>query len=180
MGNAEARAAVRARREAEAWEQVRTVPRRLSASPGVGGIGRQRLQLVFDPFHETGWVWDLRHYSDPPHRDDWQVYRSELVASNTDRMIVGFDLLAVESDTLAGYFQQITSITLPLAPDLSGFSGCDGTGFELALFGDRNSEWRVKWWTFWPEQWRPLVTVAADMIAALLAAGTVEPPPNRS
>ena len=44
--------------------------------------------------------------------------------------------------------------------------------YELALFGDLYSEWRFRWWSEWPAQWRPLVELAAEMHAAFAAAAS--------
>jgi hypothetical protein len=78
--------------------------------------------------------------------------------------LVGYDAIPFPSDRLAAFFQQITALSLPLAPDMSGYGGCDGTMNELAVFGDLWSSWRFRWWSEFPEQWRPLVAIASEMI----------------
>jgi hypothetical protein len=49
---------------------------------------------------------------------------------------------------------------------------CEDGGIytSRAVFGDLSSGWRFQWWSEWPEQWRPLVELAAEMHAAFTAA----------
>lgn len=56
-------------------------------------------------------------------------------------------------------------------PDLSGMGGADGSNYELAVFGDLYSEFRFQWWSEPPAEWKPLVTIATEMIKAFLIAG---------
>ena len=64
----------------------------------------------------------------------------------------------------------MTSLALPLLPDLSGGGGADGSLYQLAVFGDLYSEFRFQWWSEPPIQWQPLVNVANEMIQAFLMA----------
>jgi len=146
------------------WERVRTQPRPARSDPHARGVGRRRLQLIVAPSFEQAWVWDVRQSR------EWQLIRPQVVVTEAELMVVGHDVVPFAPAALATYFERVTSLTLPLRPDLSGCGGVDGTTYELAVFGDLYSEWRFRWWSDWPAQWRPVVDLAEEMHAAFTAA----------
>ncbi|HKB03675.1 MAG TPA: hypothetical protein VKD90_15735 [Gemmataceae bacterium] len=149
--------------EAE-WERVRTEPRPAHADPHARGIGVRRLHLIVAPSFDPSSVWDVRQGR------EWQLVRPRVVATEPKLLVVGHDVVPFPSAALAAYFERVAALTLPLRPDLSGNGGADGTFHELAVCGDLSSGWRFQWWSEWPEQWRPLVELAAEMHAEFTGA----------
>jgi len=173
MGNRKARefakqqAEEASRRADEAlWERILTQPREYHSDFHLRGLGWRRTQLVEIPCFDVGAVFDLRQ-SD----DDWRLYQSKFVPE-TDQ-VIGYEQLAFDSGKLKGMFARVTSLTLPLIPFLNGYGGADGEVYELAVFGDLYSEWRFRWWTDSPPQWKPLVDLATEMLEAFWAAPRV-------
>jgi hypothetical protein len=164
MGNRRARE-LRLRRAEEAdWERVRTEPRPANCDVHVRGIGLRRLPLIVAPSFEEVSVWEVRQDR------EWQLIRPRVFATEPELLLVGHEEVPFASSVLAAYFERVTALTLPLRPDLSGCGGADGTLYEFAVFGDLSSAWRFRWWSEWPEQWRPLVELAAEMHAGFTAA----------
>jgi hypothetical protein len=166
VGNRRARE-LRLRQAEEAeWARVRTEPRPAHADPHARGIGGRRLHLIVAPSFDPASVWDVR----VRQGREWQLVRPRVVATQPELLVVGHDVVPFPSAALAAYFERVAALRLPLRPDLSGYEGADGTLHELAVFGDLSSAWRFQWWSEWPEQWRPLVELAAEMHTAFTAA----------
>jgi hypothetical protein len=53
----------------------------------------------------------------------------------------------IGAGVLASFFARVVSLSLPIAPYLIEMGGADGAIFQLAVFGDLNSEWRLQWWS---------------------------------
>jgi len=150
--------------EAE-WNRVQYEPRPYQPEFHVRGLGLRRLQLVEQPSFEEAAVFELRQVD-----DDWRLYRSRFVELSD--MVLGYQRLELDSRTLRAMFARVTSLTLPLMPFLINSGGADGTLFELAVFGDLHSEWRFRWWSDSPPQWKPLVDAADEMLEAFSGTGT--------
>jgi hypothetical protein len=127
------------------------------------------LQLIVAPSFEHVSVWDVRQ------GQEWQLIRPRVVETQPTLAVVGHEVVPFVSAALVAYFERVAALKLPLRPDLSGYGGADGTLHELAIFGDHSSAWRFQWWSLWPEQWRPLVELAAEMHAAFTAARLQSP-----
>lgn len=164
MGNRRAREWMRQQAEEAEWERVRTEPRPVHQDAHARGIGLRRLQLIVAPSFEQVSVWEVRQGR------EWQLIRPQVVEPESALRVVGHEVVPFASSALAAYFERVTSLTLPLRPDLSGHGGADGTLYEFAVFGDLYSAWRFQWWSDWPEQWRSLVELADEMHAAFSAA----------
>jgi len=86
------------------------------------------------------------------------------------RRRVGIELILFlaffDGERLRAFFDRLTSLTLPIAPDLSNLAGADGETTQLALFGDLHSHVRFQWWSDYPPAWEPLVTIAKEMLSA--------------
>jgi hypothetical protein len=160
VGNRRARELMLRQAEEANWERVRTEPRPARCDVHARGIGLRRLQLIVGQSSE----WEVRQ------GQEWQLIRPRVVATAPELTVLGHAVVPFVSSALAAYFERVAALTLPLRPDLSGHGGADGTGYEFAVFGDLSSGWRFQWWWEWPEQWRPLVELAAEMHAAFNAA----------
>jgi hypothetical protein len=172
VGNRRARE-LRLRQTEEAdWERVRTDPRPAHGDVHARGIGVRRLQLIVAPSSEYVSVWEVRQCQ------EWQLIRLQVVETAPALVVVGHEVVPFVSGVLVTYFERVTALTLPLCPDLSGCGGADGTLHELAVFGDLSSAWRFQWWSTWPERWRPLVELAAEMHAAFTSARAQPAEPN--
>ena len=171
MGNRRVREFMLRQAEEAEWERVRTEPRSVLADVHARGIGLRRLQLVIAPSFEPAAVWEVRQGR------EWQLVRPQVVGKDPELLVVGHEVVTFASAALAAYFERVSAIQLPLRPDTGGCCGCDGTTYEFAVFGEGFSGWRFRWWSSWPEQWRPLVELAEEMDAAFTAAagGAAEP-----
>jgi hypothetical protein len=155
-----------------AWKRVRTQPRPARSAPVARGIGVRRLQLIVLPSFKQASVWDVRQVWAPERGQEWQLIRPRVIATLPELLVVGHDSVAIPSAALAAFFERVTSLSLPLCPDLSGRGGLDGTRYELTVEGDLSSRWRFQWWSDGPVQWSPLVQLAEEMCAVFaLAAG---------
>jgi hypothetical protein len=164
VGNRRARELRLQQAEKADWERVRTEPRPAHHDVHARGIGVRRLQLIIAPSFEEVSVWEVRQ------GQEWQLVRPRVIETQPALLLVGHEVIPFASAALAAYFERVVGLTLPLRPDLSGYGGTDGTLHEFAVFGDMFSAWRFQWWSSWPEQWRPLVELAAEMHAAFTAA----------
>ncbi len=162
VGNRRAREWMLRQAEEATWERIRNEPRPVHED--VGGIGPRRLQLIVAPSFEDVAVWEVRQAG------EWRLVHPRVVETTPVLRVVGHDLVPFASSALAAYFERVTSLTLPLRPDLTGQAGLDGTRYELAVFGDLFSAFRFQWWSDGPEQWRPLMQLADEMHAAFSAA----------
>lgn len=165
MGNPRAREFQKQQADQAAWDRIRTEPRLAIQNVHARGIGRRRLQLLVLPSFQEGMAWEVRE------AEDWRLARSQVVETLPEVMLLGYEQIPFVSAELARYFERTASLTLPLRPDQGEGGGCDGTLYELALFGAGFSSWRFQWWSVSPEPWRPLVELAAEMEAAFRATG---------
>lgn len=163
MGNRRAREFMLQRDRIAEWERTQTEPRSAGFDFSPPGLGFLRLQLVVCPSFEEARAWEIRQQIDKK----WQLFGSSV---QPDLRLLGYNAIAFESEQLGRFLHDVTSLTLPILPDLSGHGGADGTVFELSLFGDLYSECRFRWWSDPPSQWRPLVDVANRMIVAFSTA----------
>jgi hypothetical protein len=145
-------------------ERTSALPRPAGGHRHLMGIGSLRLQLIVLPSFEEPRVWEVRERA-----QEWALFRSQVVEPESVPWLVGYDPVRFESNRLQGFFRRVTALTLPLGPDLDGFGG-DGSLYQLAVFGDGYAEFRFQWWSVPPPPWRPLVSVANDMIQAFLMA----------
>ncbi|MDG3002396.1 hypothetical protein [Paludisphaera mucosa] len=164
MGNRKSREHQKQARDRAMWDQARTASRDFVEDVLVPGIGVRRLQVVLVPSFEQGFAWDVRVLG-----VTWRLFRSEI--SNEDYSgpkLSGYEELDASGDMLREYFDKLRTLTLPIGPLLNDMGGLDGTDYHLALFGDLQSEVRLRWWTESPPQWSPLVAIADDMIETFL------------
>jgi hypothetical protein len=84
--------------------------------------------------------------------------------------LLGYELVPISMGTLGQYFKRVLSLSFPIAPDLSGMGGVDGTCFQLAVFGVYYSSWRFEWWSITPAKWKPLVDITYEMIDTFVSA----------
>lgn len=124
----------------------------------IAGIGLRRIQIAHLPSFFDGCSWAVRQLG-----QDWFLYRSTIQESTNS--LIGYDRLLSNSGRLKDMFDNLCSIEMPIAPDLSGLGGLDGESFELAIYGDMSTSIRVSWWCNPPAKWQPLATTATDMIA---------------
>lgn len=149
----------------DAWKQANTIPRRVEDDAAIPGTGRRYVQVLYDPpFEHDGWSWELTK-----PEGGWRVFRSRVVIPGPPwhLHLLGYDELEAPQDELNGYFDRLRALSLPISPIYEGSQGRDGTVYQLALFGDLMSEVRFQWWSDPPSQWRPLVSIAEEMIARL-------------
>ena len=158
------------REEHDALVRAQAEDRPLTSDVMARGVGVRRMQLVRIPSFIDGHSWDVRQRG-----DNWTLYRGLVPSDN--RCVRGFSPLAADSTTLAAFFDDVCSLTLSLKPDLSNMGGCDGTAFQIAIFGDLFSEWRIQWWSDAPSQWKQLVAIADRMMAYFDSLGEIDNQP---
>ena len=158
MGNKKSREYMKQREDLDAMIRAQTEERPITADVFARGIGVRSIQLVRMPSFVDGYSWDVRQRG-----NKWTLYRG--VIPPDVRCVRGLARLDADSDTLASFFDDICNLNISLKPDLSSMGGCDGATFQLALFGDLFSEWRIQWWSDAPSQWKSLVAIADRMMA---------------
>lgn len=165
MGNRKARELVLQQEQESLWQRIRTEPRPATRDVFAPGIGLLRMQLIVCPSFEDASALEVRHGP-----QGWRLFRPRVLQSWPEVQLVGYDAVLFPADRLASYFDRVTALSLPMAPDLSGCGGCDGTMHEFAVFGDLFSSWRFRWWSQPPKQWSPLVDIASEMLSAFSVA----------
>jgi hypothetical protein len=173
MGNQRARAFALRQLDAADWERVRTATRPAADDVCAAGIGVRRLQLIVCPSFGESRAWEVRQ-SDR----EWWLFGSRVAAPWPAVQLVGYEPLAADPAVLSAFFERAAGLSLPIAPDLGGMGGVDGTVSQLAVFGDMFSECRFQWWSQPPAHWRPLADLAAEMLAAFAAARETEAEPG--
>jgi hypothetical protein len=155
------------------WEEVRTRERLATNDVHVRGIGSRRLQLIVFPSFAESRAWEVRQL-----QKDWKLYRSRVIGDWPSVKLRGYDPLPIDPVVLSSFFSRVVSLSLPIAPDLSGWGGLDGTVTQLAVFGDVCSEWRFQWWSQPPSNWAPLTAIATEMEETFAAAEECQSPPS--
>jgi hypothetical protein len=165
MGNRRAREfALQQQNEAD-WQLIQKGPRPAAFDVHAHGIGIRRLQLIVCPTFSESRAWEVRQ------RDrEWRLFGSRVAVPWPDVQLIGYEMLAADSAMLVSLFERGAGMSLPIAPDLSGMGGLDGTVYQLAVFGDMRSEWRFQWWSQPPAHWRPLADLTSEMLTAFTAA----------
>lgn len=125
----------------------------------------RRMQLIVAPSFADAVAWEIRNGS-----HGWRLYRATVLQPGPDAYLVGYDRLSFPSDRLAAYFEQIIRTSLPIAPDLSGTCGFDGTTYQLAVFGDKSTSWRFQWWSTARSNWGPLAHIVSEMVSEFSSA----------
>lgn len=165
MGNRRGRE-LRLQQEQDAsLEKLRTEPRPALADAHAFGIGTLRIQAWACPSFERARYWEVRQLE-----HEWLLYASEVVQQLPELTVVGFEKTPFDSTQLRDYFQSLTSLSLPLKPDLSGTEGLDGTRFGLGILGDLSSQIRFEWWSQFPPQWEPMIQIADQMLKEFVKA----------
>ena len=142
------------------WDRLRNSPWNPFGIARASGCGRPRIQLVHLPSFSPPAFWEICQ------RDtEWVLYSAKVADKSWYSLTVqGYEPTTFESTALQAYFRRLTSLTLPIAPDYSGYSGLDGEVTLLTLRGDRWSEVRYQWWSHPPSGWEPLVTIVKEML----------------
>ena len=144
------------------WDRLRTAPWSPFDAHGAMGSGSQRIQLIHLPSFATPVFWEVRQL-----QAQWLLYSSTVVDRGRATLRVqGFEPVPFDGGRLRSFFDRLTSLALPIAPDLSNMAGLDGERTHLALFGDLHSHVRFEWWSEYPPAWKPLVEIANEMLEA--------------
>ena len=144
------------------WDRLRTAPWSPLETRRAFASGHPRIQLVSLPSFSQPQFWEVCQL-----KSEWVLYSSAVInPARSALTLQGYEPVSFSGDKLKSYFERLTALTLPLAPDLSGMDGLDGTITQLALFGDCSSEVRYQWWSDHPPHWAPLVEIASEMFDA--------------
>jgi hypothetical protein len=165
MGNRKAREFMKSKEDEAAWERAISQPRLAICDVHARGIGLRRLQVIVCPSFDEGRCWEIRQRD-----DEWWLFRSEIVSDWPEIQLVGYQPVPIATGALSSFFARVVSLSLPIAPCLNGMDGADGDIYQLAVFGDMYSEWRLQWWSEAPASWRPLVEITEEIIEAFAAA----------
>jgi len=149
----------------EAWRRVDAGVRELTEDVFIPGLGCRRIQLVYAPSLKPGYSWDLRELNNV-----YRLYFSKIVMEGDQRQrkLSGYGELEVDIETLMHFVGKLSTIAIPIAPDLSGIRGFDGTLYQLGFFGDLRSEVRFQWWEEGPAHWQSLIAIADEMVNGFL------------
>jgi hypothetical protein len=165
MGNRKTREFMKSQEDEAGWKRAASEPRLALSDVNARGIGLRRLQVIVCPSFEEGRCWEVRQRD-----DEWWLFRSEITSEGPEFQLVGYQQVPIAAGILSSFFARIVSLSLPITPYLNGMDGLDGDIFQLAVFGDMYSEWRLQWWSEPPPSWRPLAEIAEEMIEAFAAA----------
>jgi hypothetical protein len=144
------------------WDRLRTAPWSPLGLSRAFGSGQQRIQLVRLPSFSLPEFWEVCQ-RDP----EWVLYSATVVDRDWCALTVkGYEPVEFDRGKLKEYFERLTSLTIPVAPDLSNMAGLDGTVTQLAIFGDMWSQVRYQWWSEHPPGWTALVGIVDEMLAA--------------
>lgn len=145
------------------WDRLQTAPWDPLESHRAVGSGRRRLQLIHLPSFSPPSFWEVCEL-----QSKWLLYSSKIVGTWWPTLRVqGYEPIQFDGDRLRSYFERLTALHLPIAPDLSNMAGLDGVTTQLAMFGDLHSQVRFEWWSEYPPAWKPLVDIANEMLEAL-------------
>jgi hypothetical protein len=163
MGNRRSR---ELRPEAErqtSWERLRAELWSPDEDLRAFGSGTPRIQIIHLPSFSPGAFWEVCRL-----REKWLLYTATSVTCGYPEplKVQGYEIVEFPSEDLRAYFQRLTALALPIAPDLSDRAGVDGTLTRLAIFGDLSSRIRLQWWSTFPPAWTPLVQLTDEMLAA--------------
>ena len=144
------------------WDRLRTAPWNPLDSQRAVGSGRERIQLIHLPSFSPPAFWEVCEL-----QSEWLLYSSRVVEPWWPTLSVqGYEPVPFDGVRLRNFFERLTALTLPIAPDLSKMAGLDGATTQLALFGDLHSQVRFEWWSEYPPAWGPLVKLADEMLDA--------------
>jgi hypothetical protein len=149
----------------EDWRRVQTEPRPATRDVVARGIGHLRMQLLVLPSFEEASAWEVRYQA-----AGWRLFSPRVFKGSAGVELLGYDAVDFPAEKLEDYFKRVVRLSFPLAPDLGGCAGADGTGYQFAVFGDLYSSWRFHWWSQSPKQWQPLVDIASEMHVAFSSA----------
>jgi hypothetical protein len=134
------------------------------------GSGTARIQLIHLPSFSNPVFWEVCQLG-----VQWLLYSSKVVDPGWPTLRVqGYEPVPFDGKRLRSFFDRLTSLSLPVAPDLSNRAGVDGASTQLALFGDLHSRVRFEWWSEYPPAWQPLVEIANEMLQAFAAPASGE------
>jgi hypothetical protein len=165
MHNRKSREFMMQQEAAADWDRVVNQPRSAIADVHARGIGHRRLQLIVCPSFESAMGWEVRQLD-----EEWSSFRSDVVSDWPIIELVGYDRVAIDSDVLASLYNRSASLSLPIPFADSDTAYLDGTGYQLAIFGESFCECRFQWWSDPPANWKPLADVAEEAIFLFTAA----------
>src|SRR5688572_30075938 len=98
------------------WDRLRTAPWTPLDWHRAFDSGRVRIQLVRLPSFSLPAFWEVCEAG-----SEWLLYTSSVVAPESSALMVqGYEPVTFDGGRLRAYFEGLTSLTLPVAPDLSG------------------------------------------------------------
>ena len=148
------------------WDRLRNAPWDPLETTRAWGSGLLRVQVIYKPSFSSSSMWELCERG-----SKWVLYRSNVVKSlRSPIQAQGYEAVPFESDRLKAYFQQLTTLSIPIAPELRSLAGADGEMTQLALFGFLDSEVRFQWWSDTPIGWEPMTKIVATMLQAFHSA----------
>jgi hypothetical protein len=163
MGNRTAREWLLKQEIEATWERLRSASWLPDRSHRAFGSGAPRVQIIHSPSFNPSSFWEVCQKG-----DEWILYTSTVVTEwfPGPLSVQGYDPAPFDARLLRDYFERLISLSLPVAPYLTGMAGVDGAVTQLTLFGDVNSRVQFRWWSDYPPAWAPLVQVADEMLAA--------------
>jgi hypothetical protein len=148
------------------WQRAQSEARPAVRDVDASGIGQRRLQLIVCPSsdYDEGQAWEVRQ-----HNDGWWLFRSELVESWPNVLLIGYQPIPIDPAILSSFFNRVAALSLRVDPCLAD-EGLDGEVMQLAVFSDFCSECRFQWWTGAAAHWKLLVELADEMLGVFVIA----------
>ena len=159
MGNRKSREFRQQQERQASWDRLRLEPWSPYSDDRAFGSGAERIQIVCLPSFSKASFWEVAEL-----RPEWVLYTATVVDPDRDALkVLGYERVEFPSDKLKGYYERLTSVSVPAAP-LCDVGGADGTTTQLALFGGMSAKVRYQWWSEFPPKWKPLVEIVQEML----------------
>lgn len=106
-------------------------------------IGSLKVQVVYQPSFEPGYVWDVREKEENGVKL-YELYESELASRTT--LAPGYKKVDVNSDDLLRFLKEVHSIKVSLAITPLGRHGLDGTLYGVNVYENFYRVIKLTWW----------------------------------
>lgn len=111
-------------------------------------VGILRIQILYFPSFESGYLWDVREQY-RKNDQSFEVYENRLV--NTSTIAPGYKKLDVDSKIVSDFIERMNLINVNLRLDNSHRHGMDGTLYGLNIYNDLQRRIKLTWWEMHPD-----------------------------
>lgn len=128
-------------------------PRPLEEDIDLWGIGRLKVQLMYQPAFEPGYVWDIREKVEKSPTE-YVLYENELASRNV--IAPGYKRVEVSSQELSKLLESIYSTRFSLSITPTQEHGLDGVVYGINIYENYLRVVKLAWWENSQEDLREL------------------------